>query len=214
MRTTILFVALLMSFASFAQDKVVVHLKDGKSVTYSMSDVTYVEVIPDSASSSPLKPGESAVESGGTIASAVDLGLSVKWASHNLGASMSSEVGSRVDVSSVDAPVAEWGGEWRMPTKEEWQELIEKCSWEWCVRDGIGGRLVTGPSGNSIFIPATGVNVDTKTHVIGAVGFYWNSTSGVEGDIMMTSATYFDSANVFSMDFPATNLFSVRLVSK
>lgn len=214
MRITILFVALLLSFASFAQDKVIVHLNDGKSVTYKMSDVKYVEVIPDSASVTPSKPGESAVESGGTIASAVDLGLSVKWASHNLGASLSSEVGSRLDVSAVDTPVAEWGSAWRMPTKEEWQELIEKCTWEWVVRDGIGGRLVTGPSGNSIFLPATGVSVDTTTHIVGAVGFYWTSASATEGDVPMTLATYFDSANVFSMDFPAANQFSVRLVSK
>ena len=51
-----------------------------------------------------------------------------------------------------DAVHVNLGGKWRMPTKEEISELIEKCTWEF---ESIGYR-VTGPSGESIFIPFAG----------------------------------------------------------
>lgn len=56
-----------------------------------------------------------------------------------------------------DAAAVILGGGWRMPTVEETQELIDKCKWEFVEAYGeIGnsGFKVTGPSGNSIFIPA------------------------------------------------------------
>ena len=61
--------------------------------------------------------------------------------------------------SQLDAARANWGGSWRMPTKYECQELIDKCKWELvtvnCV-NGVNGYKVTGPNGNNIFLPATG----------------------------------------------------------
>ena len=57
--------------------------------------------------------------------------------------------------SKYDAARANWGKNWRMPTAEEQQELLENCSWEWTTLNGVGGMQVTGPNGNSIFLPAT-----------------------------------------------------------
>ena len=55
-----------------------------------------------------------------------------------------------------DAATANWGAEWRTPTKEEWEELIENTTHAWTDQNEVGGRLFTGPNGNSIFLPAGG----------------------------------------------------------
>ena len=79
-----------------------------------------------------------------------------------------------------DAATANWGGAWRMPTKEEQQELLDTTitTCEWINLNGVRGCKVTGPNGNSIFLPAAGYrymhdNVCDSIHV-GSVGYYWS----------------------------------------
>lgn len=55
-----------------------------------------------------------------------------------------------------DVAHVKWGGSWRIPTKAEQDELRTKCSWTWMTQNGVNGRMVTGPNGNSIFLPAAG----------------------------------------------------------
>ena len=131
---------------------------------------------------------------------AVDLGLSVKWASFNLGAYKPSDMGSmfywaenqpstkgypkyskvKVDVigdiagdDKYDAATNMLGRNWRLPTDEECQELLDRCKWETKVIDGIEGRLVTGPNGNSIFLPFNQKSFTSGKYVS---GHYWTST--------------------------------------
>lgn len=135
----------------------------------------------------------------------VDLGLpsGLKWAKHNLGASVLSDVGdyyawgeittkscysganSRTyrqpigDVSGnpqYDAARAVWGGLWRMPTREEYTELIEKCEWEVVFIVDVYAYKVTGPNGNYIFLPATGWRMETQSFDVGELCCYWTST--------------------------------------
>lgn len=115
---------------------------------------------------------------------AVDLGLSVLWATCNVGASAPyqkgktyawgetepkedgskdnywfynketksyKDIGQDISGTIYDAARQEWGGDWRMPTKEEIYELIEKCKWEHITTFDV--YLVTGPNGNYIFMP-------------------------------------------------------------
>ena len=129
------------------------------------------------------------LEIGGTVADAVDLGLSVKWASHNIGASSQegagaylawgelkqkniysnenyayynkayatwTNIGNEISGTQYDAARVNWGGDWRMPTKDEMQELMKKCTWEWTQINKVNGYRITGPNGKSIFIPAAG----------------------------------------------------------
>ena len=156
----------------------------------------------------------------------VDMGLSVKWASWNLGASRPENNGGyyswgeietkdsynawwgnykwcngsentitkycttsdwgTIDNKTIlekddDAAAVNLGGSWRIPTKEEWLELInsENCTWAWATRNGMRGQLVTSKiTGNSIFLPAAGGRYDLyeKTlHSVGETGFYWSS---------------------------------------
>ena len=53
-----------------------------------------------------------------------------------------------------DAAWVNWGPKWRMPSAEQFKELQENCSWRWATKNGVKGRLVTGPNGNYIFLPA------------------------------------------------------------
>ena len=148
----------------------------------------------------------------------VDLGLSVKWATCNVGASKpegygyyyawgetttksdySSEtykwckgtdetmtkyctdsywgtVDNRTTLtSSDDVATVKWGSKWRMPTKEEMKELVNDCTWKWTTQNGVEGMKVTGPNGNSIFLPAAGFR-NWALFERGSVGQYWSAT--------------------------------------
>lgn len=72
-----------------------------------------------------------------------------------------------------DAATVNWGEGWRMPTKEDWEELWQKTTSEWTSMNGVGGLLLTGWNGNSIFLPATGFRLDGE--LIGpGLGIYWS----------------------------------------
>jgi len=135
----------------------------------------------------------------------VDLGLpsGLKWATCNVGANSPSEYGDYYawgetttktsytyensktynkkigDIggnASYDAARANWGGTWRMPTKEEFDELLNKCIWTWTTQGEEEGYEVTGPNGNSIFLPAAGFRGGTSLNFAGSYGNYWSST--------------------------------------
>lgn len=133
----------------------------------------------------------------------VDLGLSVKWAECNLGAALPhdhgyyyswgetctkfdySEETSKIngqDINDIsgnlnyDAAAATLGKNWRMPTKYEIEELVNKCKWQPMIQNGIDGCKVIGLNGNSIFIPTSGC-IDLYTQeMIGEVGAYHSSS--------------------------------------
>lgn len=77
---------------------------------------------------------------------------------------------------SDDAARSQWGGYWRIPTKEECQELRTQCNWKWTQKNGVNGQMVTGPNGNSIFLPAAGYREAGYVEEAGECGYYWTST--------------------------------------
>ena len=78
--------------------------------------------------------------------------------------------------SQYDAARANWGGTWRLPTKAELQELKNRCTWKWTTQNGVKGYMVTGPNGNSIFLPAAGNRIGSSLDLAGEYGIYWSST--------------------------------------
>ncbi len=151
----------------------------------------------------------------------VDLDLSVKWATMNIGANAPEDYGDyfawgetepkdyydwstykwcegsddtltkyctsskygTVDNKTTlklsdDAAHANWGGTWRMPTLDEIKELRDNCSWEWTTQKGVEGYKVTGPNGNSIFLPAAGSRWDGNLGGAGKYGYCWSSSLG------------------------------------
>ena len=134
----------------------------------------------------------------------VDLGLpsGIKWATCNVGASVpeaygdyyawgETEVKNTYDFnnnstwgSSVnnisgnatyDVARKKWGGSWRMPTNVEMDELASKCTWTWIANNGVNGYEITGPNGNSIFMPASGYHYGAELKLNGEGGYYWTS---------------------------------------
>ena len=155
----------------------------------------------------------------------VDLGLSVMWATMNVGASKPEEYGDyfawgetqpkstydwstykycngsittltkyntdrsygTVDNKTVldkedDAAAVNWGGAWRMPTKEEQDELRTECTWTWTTQNGVNGYLVTsnksGYTDKSIFLPAADYRGDSSLSLAGSGGYYRSSSLG------------------------------------
>lgn len=171
----------------------------------------------------------------------VDLGLSVKWATCNVGAQNPEDYGnfyawgetrpkssyslkgyrfrasgdaphnvkfSKYDPDDKSGPFSkkvleladdvanlEWGGNWRMPTKEEIMELNWNCDWVWTTQNGVKGVKITskveGYTDRSIFMPAAGYRTDSRHLFPGVSGDYWSSTNSIS----KTSAysLYFDS---------------------
>ena len=153
----------------------------------------------------------------------VDLGLSVKWATCNVGATKSEDYGdyfawgetqpkstynwstykwcngsyntltkyctnsdygtydgkSTLELAD-DAARANWGGSWRMPTKEEQDELRDNCKWECTTQNGVKGYKVTsnkkGYTKNSIFLPAAGCRDGSSLDDVGSCGRCWSNS--------------------------------------
>ena len=174
---------------------------------------------------------------------AVDLGLSVKWANMNVGATSPEEYGGyfawgetepkedysednykwcngnllsltkyntgtnygTVDNKTVldledDAAHANWGGSWRMPTREEFAELNINCTSVWTTENNVKGRRFTskkeGYTDKSIFIPAPGWHYQLGDYLPDRN--YWSSslnTVNPNGAIVFWSASNGVSVN-------------------
>lgn len=151
----------------------------------------------------------------------VDLGLpsGLKWATHNIGATTPEEYGnyyswgellpketytkansltdgkSMDDISGTenDAATVYWGGDWRMPTRAEYIELLSKCTWTWTTQNGVNGYKVTSKTnGNYIFLPAAGWRHGSSLYDAGSGGYYWSSTP-LESDANRACSLIFDS---------------------
>lgn len=82
--------------------------------------------------------------------------------------------------SSDDAAHVNWGGNWRMPTSQDIDELLNNCTWEWTTLNGVMGYKVTGKKtgyiDTSIFLPASGYRCDDNLADAGSYGDYWSSS--------------------------------------
>ena len=169
----------------------------------------------------------------------IDLGLSVKWATMNIGANFPEDYGDYfawgetkpkdtydwdtyfwyecvedimtkyctctfagiIDNKKVldpadDAAHVNWGGTWRMPTLAEQKELWSECTWTWTTQIGVNGYKVTGPNGNSIFLPAAGSRGGSSLYDAGSIGGYWSSSLYTD-DSYYAWYVYFNSSDVY-----------------
>lgn len=187
---------------------------------------------------------------------AVDLGLSVKWATCNVGASSPYDVGSyfawgeveakesywwrnysmsntpdfsdtdeillheldpsvlteycasdgktRLD-SADDVARQKWGENWRIPTIEEWNELLENCDWAWTSGTFGGldfkvlkqGFMVTSKkNGNSIFLPASGVWMGVAPVEPSKTGQYWTSSLNSDNPVEAWCFSFFPGGSL------------------
>jgi hypothetical protein len=189
----------------------------------------------------------------------VDLGLSVKWATCNVGATKPEEYGdyfawgetqpkSTYNLSnykyynyssssltkyctnssygtvdnktqlelSDDAARANWGGSWRVPTKEEQKELLEKCTWTWTTQNGVYGYKVTskksGYTNKSIFLPAAGCRSGSSLSEAGYGGYAWSSSLHTDNSGCASMLHFYSSGDVWRSGYSRYCGFSVRPV--
>lgn len=93
---------------------------------------------------------------------------------------------------SDDAAAYNWGGAWRMPTDEELNELINNCSWSWTNFNGVNGFMVTGPNGNSIFLPAAGYRTGYDLRETDAFGIYWSTALNANEPMYADALSIYD----------------------
>ena len=121
--------------------------------------------------------------------------------------------------ASDDAATANWGGQWRMPTKEERDELYEYCDWEEVARSNgvIGYQITSEINGNSIFLPLAGCK--DGGWVNSYYGFYWTSSLHLDdnwnaydvnfqlgGSIIMNDDSRFNGRSVRPVYGPRTEM--------
>ena len=150
----------------------------------------------------------------------VDLGLSVKWATINIGASKPEDYGGYFAFGEVepkktfsssnykwtsagynsetlkpedDAATVNWGNSWRMPTREEAKELESDCIWEDKYLNGVKCvKITSNINGNCIFLPCPGYIYDATHHARGETGWYWTSSlEDVGHACYMTTTQYY-----------------------
>ena len=161
----------------------------------------------------------------------VDLGLpsGTKWATYNVGTKHIYGVGTRVawgetatkktfspnayplndrelasyaGDAAYDLATAQWGEGWSTPTKEQWDELLEYCDWDYVMINGIYGVLFTSPKTyNTIFLPSTGYT-DDETFKLKYTTYnlaYWSSsglqTNGAHSYIANYEEGYMTTTN-------------------
>lgn len=141
----------------------------------------------------------------------VDLGLpsGTLWATMNVGASSETDYGNYYQYgkgaaqysatsgdsnysgtedpldSSVDTAAQVWGGSWRMPTREQMQELTANTTYEWVTNykgSGINGGTFTAINGAVLFIPAAGLWNGSSQYLVGDNGLYWGSSPLEDSD--------------------------------
>ena len=145
---------------------------------------------------------------GSDLYKTIDLGLSVKWATCNIGAASPEDFGEYFAWGEVapknvytrgnsktygkamncisanatyDAARANWGDGWRVPTKDEMQELKANCTWRWTTVNGVNGYKVSSKKNNNfIFLPAGGYRSDSYLKKSNDFCFYWTSTPRYE----------------------------------
>ena len=207
---------------SFTDAAIVIHPKTGGEQSFAKADLQWIIFTEDTHT-------------------AVDLGLSVKWATCNLGGDAPQDygllyswgetstksdyseghykyysqgqyqyIGTNICGTGYDIAHQSWGGNWRLPTRSEMKDLTTLCTWKPEELEGVTGYRVTGPNGNSIFLPSAGYKDGTERKGTGVEGFYW--TGSLNRD--MPSSAYNINFRGYDAEWSASRAygFSVRPV--
>ena len=109
---------------------------------------------------------------------------------------------NKKELDPEDDAASVWGSAWRMPSQEQFEELINSSytTTEWTTQNGVNGRLITSKSnGNSIFLPAAGYRSNSSLIYAGSGGAYWSRTLN-ESDPGYALDLGFDSSYISSYD--------------
>lgn len=170
---------------------------------------------------------------------AVDLGLSVKWATTNYGTTSSTATGgyylwgdptgtaimpyytapsvNSISGTQYDIVRKNWGGNWRIPTSTELSELYSKCTWR---KETISGKTVfrvTGPNGNSIIVPPTGLAfpsdgpAGTTSIISGELAYLLSGTSYSDKNGRFAYIYYYDPSGSYGVNYYNVDLIKATI---
>jgi hypothetical protein len=108
-----------------------------------------------------------------------------------------------------DAASVNWSSLWRMPSKEQLDELRTKCTWTWTTSNGVKGYRVS-KNGKSIFLPAAEAYSGSILSS-GNLGYYWSRTLG-DTKSYYANYLYFYSTSVTAEAFERSSGCTVRAV--
>ena len=104
-------------------------------------------------------------------------------------ASISTELTLEQDAAHINL-----GGNWRMPTKAEYQELLDNCNVVWMDdynEKGVTGCIFTSRvNGKSVFIPATGQCSNSNVYYVGSYGLIWSASYKSSSSARYLELTY------------------------
>ena len=110
-----------------------------------------------------------------------------------------------------DAAHVHMGGDWRMPTQKDFEELIDNTTQTWTDNyngTGVAGRIFTSKvNGNSVFLPAAGVIYGTGIYDVNSYGEYWCKNFGT---MMHTYSIYFHKRLCFMSPYPRYYGITIR----
>ena len=87
------------------------------------------------------------------------------------------DLGSDIAGTQYDVAHVKWGDSWMMPSYEQNKELIDNCTYEWTIVNGVRGqKFISRINGDSIFLPAAGFQWYDTLDGEGRLGRYWSST--------------------------------------
>ena len=123
-------------------------------------------------------------ETTGYTASQVGTDKQFSWSDYKYGNSSSNLTkynqsdGKTVLEPEDDAASQIMGGEWRMPTQTEFQELLSGTTNEWTTINNVNGWKFTSKTDTSkyIFIPAAGNCSGGSVNNVGNYGHVWSSS--------------------------------------
>ena len=86
------------------------------------------------------------------------------------------DIGVEISGTKYDVAHVKWGGDWQLPTADQINELVKNCKHKVTTSKGVKGTLVTGPNGNTIFLPCAGFMAGTTLYGPGKYGLYKSGT--------------------------------------
>ena len=121
------------------------------------------------------------------------------------------DLGNDIRGTQYDVAQIQWGGTWLLPTQEHIEELLNNCTHEWTMLNGVKGvKFTSKTNGSSIFLPAAGKRYDSVLGETGVKGNYWTSTQ--DSSNAFAYCLCFDAVLTYCSDLPRNNGVSIRPV--
>lgn len=137
----------------------------------------------------------------------IDLGLpsGTLWAKRNV------KIANKKHFTHYEIPLIEYITGYNVPSKEDFEELINLCKWEWKTIGRTIGYKVTGPNGKSIFLSPAGYCSGTSLNSARSFGFYWSTRYRSSS---LAYCLYFDSSSEGMGSSYRYYGFSIRLIKR